>query len=431
MSERPIKCARNFDDDGRIVLQKGDIVGLIGKGLTGWANRNFVRPRTELFHWLLIGDYLPSEDDYTTLESVNKGVTVGLLSWYQGRAYSVFRLNDADSEHKGRIAYNRASKFGRHRYDWFMAAGLFFTWVRHGFRPLHVSQIPYERDDRFLCTELIFEAYRLVGVILREKGHAPLPAEIKLAAWRGDLVSIDIHNGIAADWRVKRQPVPNPLADVVMAMADASPDSRVFQRDPANHVLWVAFGIAGERIKRADFVGIDPTDGKVYRVNREQLRGEYAERKPYGDSGSHLVGAANAEEALSSAARADNAAKIDERLEQTFADSPKPGRMSPTFVAKAKKSYHPGRDKTHLWTPVIDRPSLRPGTARRACDGATSGPEFLKITEVITNRLVLQRPEKWAAIAGRVSCRSCLARWMTAEGRIFPATYYAKPEGGD
>jgi hypothetical protein len=402
MSERPIKCVRNYDESGRIILQKGDIVGVAGRGLPGWMNRNFVRPRTDMFHFLLIGDYIPTEDDYTTLESVKKGVTIGRLSWYKGRAYTVFRLNWTAAEHFGRQAFNRASQFGRHRYDWFMAAGLVFTWVRHGFRPLHVADIPYERDDRFLCTELVFEAYRLAGIRLREQGHAPLPAEIKLAAGRNELVQIDSHDGRADYWRKKAAP-PDRSDGVVMAMKDAVPGEWVERRDPVEvKGPFVPYARAGERIKRGDMVWINDVDGLVYKIHPFQ--------EPYSLTSGEAPAAAFT----------------------TTVSNEAPGYMTPTFVAKLKKSNHPGRDKTHLWVPVPDRPSLRTDTVKRVCDSRLSGAESLNVVHVVTDRRVRLRPDYLAALEeGWVSCHYCKeALRKGVFDLVFPATYYAKPEGG-
>lgn len=245
---RQRKFEINTDAWGRVIYEPGDIVGVWGSGITGWANTKFIVPTTPMFHFLLIGDYIPSSDDYVTLESVNKGVTVGRLSWYKTRNYNVYRLNRFNFHAYGEDAFNKASKFGRHGYDWPLAAGLVLTFIRHGFRPLYVDEIPYKRDNKFLCTELVFEAYRLAGVILRDPNHAPLPAEIVLSEGHGEIYKIDHHNAEGA-WREK-QPVQPHVYEVDRRGADVPTITAPARPNPAMTPTFVGIlkrGVHGKR----------------------------------------------------------------------------------------------------------------------------------------------------------------------------------------
>ena len=84
-----LKFLLSFDERGRTIYQPGDIVGVRGgKNWLTWLSYHAVIPSTSLFHFLLIGDRIGSED-YEILESIGKGTTVGRLSWYKeiGRAH--------------------------------------------------------------------------------------------------------------------------------------------------------------------------------------------------------------------------------------------------------------------------------------------------------------------------------------------------------
>jgi hypothetical protein len=208
----------SFDYRGRVIYRPGDIVGVRGgKGPITWLSYHCVTPQTPLFHFLLIGDHIQDEDDFVVLESVAKGVTVGRLSWYNERQYVVFRVNDPDADYLGRMATEKASKFDRYRYDWKLYVKIFAWalgyWLKEIAtlhippRPVYPSQIPYATDRDFICIELVFEAWKLVGKLLRQKGHAPVPAEIILAQDRGDLVVIDDHDGNPANWRNRKSPL--------------------------------------------------------------------------------------------------------------------------------------------------------------------------------------------------------------------------------
>ena len=64
-----------------ISYQPGDIVGVTGGLFVRAASRIFA-PRTTLYHFLVIGEAIPEEDDYMIFEAIASGVRVGRLSWY-------------------------------------------------------------------------------------------------------------------------------------------------------------------------------------------------------------------------------------------------------------------------------------------------------------------------------------------------------------
>lgn len=214
-----------LDKFGRPIYEPGDIVAVANYNFLGRASRFFFEPQTLFYHYALIGDYLEYMDDYVLIESVNKGPTMGRLSWYRKKNYRVLRVNpdclkfaealngwrSIYSQPIGDAVFNRASKFGRHGYDFMLFLKLFAGIVRFeigrllrfkGFRRLTPADVPYARDKALVCTELVFEAWRLVNINLCASGHAPIPAEFCLAEWRDELVPIDSHNGrLGEAWR--------------------------------------------------------------------------------------------------------------------------------------------------------------------------------------------------------------------------------------
>jgi len=209
--------ALSFDQRGRVIYQPGDIVGVVGgKGPLTWLSYHAIVPQTDLFHFLLIRDRIGVEDDYEILESIGKGTAIGRLSWYKNRQYIIFRVNHEDVERMGNLAAKLASTYGRHRYDWKLYAKIFAWALGYWLKEivtLHIpprlvypAQIPYKTDQDFICIELVFEAWKMVGFRIREHGHAPVPAEVILARARGDLEAIDSHDGNPATWRTVKSP---------------------------------------------------------------------------------------------------------------------------------------------------------------------------------------------------------------------------------
>ena len=209
-----MKCTIERDRLGRVIYRAGDGVGVYGSGPLDWLSENAVTPHTKLFHFFVIGDYIEEDDDYVILESIGKGTAVGRLSWYAGKQYTVFRMNDPDYVALGKLAAERASIFGRRHYDYALYLKL-FTWAAGYWtkelatghfppRAVRTDQIPYKTDHDFICIELYFAIWNLVGRRIRAHGHAPMPAEVINAVKRGTLVVIDSHDGNKSAWRTPR-----------------------------------------------------------------------------------------------------------------------------------------------------------------------------------------------------------------------------------
>lgn len=214
-----------LDTFGRPIYEPGDILAVANYNFLGRANQFLFMPRTFFYHYGLIDQRIESEDDYSIIESVNKGPTMGRLSWYRKKDYRIYRVNpdapvfekffhptDAPADPPlGQWAVEKASKFGRHGYDFLLFVKLFMGIVVYqGGRLIRFQKpermtpdnIPYGRDKALVCTELVYEAWRAVDIILRASGHAPIPAEFELAKMRNEIIMIDSHWGKKGEpWR--------------------------------------------------------------------------------------------------------------------------------------------------------------------------------------------------------------------------------------
>ncbi len=162
----------------------GDIVGVKG-GLMSKLTEKIFDPSTRLYHFLIIGDYIPEDDDYEIYESIASGVRVGRLSWYSQDSYTVFRLNDPEVFDLGKKARNEASNFGRWGYDYLMYMHILVDmvkiWIRMLFKEHHLrrvkpQELPYHENHAFICTEFANAVYRKGGRPPIPYGVNPLPA---------------------------------------------------------------------------------------------------------------------------------------------------------------------------------------------------------------------------------------------------------------
>ena len=206
-----LKIDFEWDTYRRPVYVPGDFVGVEGGGILTALSAGAITPRTKLFHFLLIGDYIPEDDDYVILESIGKGVAVGRLSWYADRKYQVFRVNHPDYARLGKRAAALASKFGRHDYDYFLFARFLGDFVRfeaeelwtfRRFARMFPGDFRRVQDSDFICTELVVATWALVGVDVIHPEDAPVPAAFVLAERAGRIVTIDRHSGDRKCWRI-------------------------------------------------------------------------------------------------------------------------------------------------------------------------------------------------------------------------------------
>ena len=170
-------------------LETGDIFATKGKGITGWASRKLVNPPTDRFHFGIIWKCL-GDDDFLILESISKGLAVGLLSWYVGQDIKFYRVNcDEDLRF---AAPDALVGWGRSRYDYWLIVKLVFgaivalariLWKEHKVRKLRAEDLSsiYSWDSKLLCTEAAWVAYNSQGVNIIPYGVPPLPSSFRQA----------------------------------------------------------------------------------------------------------------------------------------------------------------------------------------------------------------------------------------------------------
>lgn len=162
----------------------GDIVGVPANHLLARLCRCAFRPHTDLFHWLIIYEYVVREDDYVILESISKGVVVGRLSRYRESGYRVFRPA-VDNSDLGKRACHELTRYGRNAYDWlvfltmpFDCLAVLFRQVitERRLRPIQPSELPYRPDQRLTCTEAANLGWTQAGYPIVPADVFPLPA---------------------------------------------------------------------------------------------------------------------------------------------------------------------------------------------------------------------------------------------------------------
>jgi len=194
-------------EGGRPLYFQGDIVGVEGHGTFQSLSYAAIEPQTRLYHFLLIGPYIASEDDYMVLESIGKGVAIGRLSWYSAETYEVFRVNHRGAARLGAEAFEKASKFGRMNYDYllflkFFADAAGHSWshlIREGRIPrMTPADFHLVENASFICTEFVVATWDLVNVHVIDPGDAAIPAAFILASRSGRIIPIDFHRGTQA-----------------------------------------------------------------------------------------------------------------------------------------------------------------------------------------------------------------------------------------
>ena len=173
-------------------LFPADICATRGKGLLLWFSQHLLEPKTDRIHFFIIGDYLPWDDDYVILESINKGIAVGRLSFYKPEEVEIYRVNQGPGTLVPKLApmlrrrvAAELTKVGRARYDFSLyiqlALGGLSLLLRGKLPPWKPEQIPYGRNQAYICTEAARYGWRAVGHPIFKEGVAPTPSAFKQA----------------------------------------------------------------------------------------------------------------------------------------------------------------------------------------------------------------------------------------------------------
>ncbi len=183
-------------------LEPGDIFATKGKGITGWAVRKLLAPSTDRFHFGII--WRQMGNDYIILESVSKGIAVGLLSWYDPADLEIYRVDCF--KYLRWSAPDHLVIWGRSKYDYLLILKIAFGGLLAFFkvlikekrlRRLQAEDFSYGQNSELICTEAVDIAYDAVGVNIIPEGVIPLPnafrqAEIDGKMNRIKLVGVDV-----------------------------------------------------------------------------------------------------------------------------------------------------------------------------------------------------------------------------------------------
>lgn len=173
-------------------LEPGDIFATKGKGIAGWAVRKLLAPTTDRFHFGIIWKQMGQ--DYIILESISKGIAVGLLSWYDPKDVEIYRvdcLKQLRTQAPGYLVL-----YGRSRYDYLLILKISFGGVLAFLKAfflysklerLRAEDFPYGQNSELICTEAVDIAYDAVGVNLIPEGVLPLPNAFKAAEIDGKM----------------------------------------------------------------------------------------------------------------------------------------------------------------------------------------------------------------------------------------------------
>jgi hypothetical protein len=176
----------------------GDIIGV--KTTSGISliisklMRLFITPWTDLYHF-----FVKDEQDYEIKEAIASGIKDGRLSFYNNKEYRVFRIPIAASRKRANMACAKFSRYGRVSYDWWLAVklfvGAFKCWflqaLKEGrFRKIRPEELPYVRDDEFVCTEVAYEVSYLMGYPIVHPDTACIPPAIIASLNSGRIVEV-------------------------------------------------------------------------------------------------------------------------------------------------------------------------------------------------------------------------------------------------
>lgn len=183
------------------MLAPGDIGAVKGTGIAGWLLRHLIAPKTDRLHYFIVWHKvnLSGIDDYLILESLpSKGVTVGLLSWYDGCDVEFYRVDcECKLRHEAPLGL---IKYARSKYDFLLIEKLILDalklWIKillteRRFRRLYPEEFTYSTDRSLICTEAVETAYLSVGVQIIDPGVVPLPSAFRAAELRGAIFKVE------------------------------------------------------------------------------------------------------------------------------------------------------------------------------------------------------------------------------------------------
>ena len=183
------------------IFKPGYIFGCKQNGGLGAIASRIFSPKTDRYHFGIIGEYNELFNDYSIVESmayglVMKGVCHGWLSNYIGKDLEIYKVTEKNYESLGDYVYWNTLNFQNVTYD----VGLFFKLPfgllkcyinqiihEHSFRRIEVEELPYIRDKKLVCTEMANEAWWTFNYPIITPGVAAIPAAYKRAEQIGKI----------------------------------------------------------------------------------------------------------------------------------------------------------------------------------------------------------------------------------------------------
>ncbi|MBI3041063.1 MAG: hypothetical protein HYY80_05390 [Chloroflexi bacterium] len=167
-------------------LLPGDIFATEGKGIVGWVCRRVFTPDTDRFHHGLLWQKT-ADNDWITLESIGRGITVSRLSEYKDRDIKFYRVNCPD-DIRDKVC-QELTKWGRYSYDYRLIIKIGFGILRALLRNLFkgkfskitADNLPYSKDAHFICIEAVDLPYYHLGFAIIPPTRMPLPSAVKQA----------------------------------------------------------------------------------------------------------------------------------------------------------------------------------------------------------------------------------------------------------
>jgi hypothetical protein len=178
-------------------LETGDFFATAGKGIAGYAVRNFIEPSSTRFHYGFIWLPLPKGDWITIESKAPKGLQLGLLSNYRGVDIEFYRAN-CDKHIRHAAPWETLDMFP-FLYDYFLVAkmvgeGLWIV-IKNIFskamlRRIYYTEFKYTADKIPICTEVIVIGYDCAGFHLINPGIAPTPNAMEASRQAGRFYKI-------------------------------------------------------------------------------------------------------------------------------------------------------------------------------------------------------------------------------------------------
>jgi hypothetical protein len=135
------------------------------------------------FHWAMVGQNLIADDinagDYAVCDSIDKGITMHLLSEYQGRGMRIYRPKISTTKQMwlAPLLIKRYCYYGDQRYDWFGVLAV-AAWVLLRILDFNVEWWVHD-SNRFWCLEFNEIVWRDLGYPLVPEDEPPHPANME------------------------------------------------------------------------------------------------------------------------------------------------------------------------------------------------------------------------------------------------------------